>query len=79
MVAALRDELNEAATALLLPAVTGIIVLGSNGSWLVAAPAVDGDSALAMPLFAAATAAALAVAPAACVAPDAAATGPVSV
>ena len=79
MVAALRDVLNEAATALVLPEVRGIIVFGSNGNWLVAAPATEGDSALAMPPFADESAAALGVAPAACATPEAVVVGVVSV
>jgi len=46
MVTGLRYELIEAATAPLLAKPRGIIVLGSNGSWLVAALAAEGESLL---------------------------------
>jgi len=49
MVAAFRDELIVAANALELLEPRGIMVLGSNGSWLVAAPAVEGERAPATP------------------------------
>ena len=69
MLAALMEELIEAAIAPGLPELRGIIVFGSNGSWLVAAPAAEGESMPAMPLFAAAIAAPLVVAPAGCTPP----------
>ena len=68
MVTGFRDELIEAATAPLLAKPRGIIVLGSNGSWLVAAPAAEGESMLVAPPIAEASAAFAAVPPAACVA-----------
>jgi len=45
-VAALIDELNEAASAAELPEPRGIIVLGSKGSCLLAALAAEGESVL---------------------------------
>jgi hypothetical protein len=48
----LRTGLMDADAALALPKFQGIIVFGSKGSWLVAAPAVEGESVLAIPLFA---------------------------
>jgi len=68
MVAALRDELIEAAIAPELAVLRGIIVLGSKGNWLVAAPAAEGDSALATPPLADESADPLGVAPAGCTA-----------
>jgi hypothetical protein len=65
-----RDELIEAATAAVFPVLRGIIVLGSNGSWLVAAPAAEGESILVAPPTAEASAALAAVPPAACVEGD---------
>jgi hypothetical protein len=56
-VAGFRYELIEAATAPLLAKPRGIIVLGSNGSWLVAAPAAEGLSVLVALLAAEASAA----------------------
>jgi hypothetical protein len=49
MVDVLRAELMDAAAALALPKPRGIIVFGSKGSWLVAAPAVEGERLLAIP------------------------------
>jgi hypothetical protein len=66
MVAALRDELIEAATAPELAVPRGIIVLGSKGNWLADAPAAEGDKAPATPPFADESADALGMAPAAC-------------
>ena len=66
MVTGFRDELIEAATAPLLAKPRGIIVLGSNGSWLVAAPAAEGESILVALPMAEASAALAAVPPTAC-------------
>jgi hypothetical protein len=66
MVTGFRDELIEAATAPLLAKPRGIIVLGSNGSWLVAAPAAEGESILVALPMAEASAALAAVPPAVC-------------
>ena len=49
IVAAFIEELIEAATAAELPDARGIMVFGSKGSWLVAAPAAEGESAPAIP------------------------------
>ena len=68
MFRALMDELMLAETAPELVAPMGIIVLGSKGNWLVAAPAAEGDSALATPPLADESADPLGVAPAACTA-----------
>ena len=68
MVTGFRDELIEAATAPLLAKPRGIIVLGSNGSWLVAAPAAEGESILVALPMAEASAALAAVPLAACAA-----------
>lgn len=58
------DELGEDIAVLTLPKPSGIIVLGSNGNWLAAAAAVDGESVLEEPL-AEVSAAVLAVTPSA--------------
>ena len=72
IVAALRDELIEADTAPELAVPRGIMVFGSKGNWLVAAPATEGDSALATPPLADESAVVpLGVCPAACTSPDA--------
>jgi hypothetical protein len=64
--AALMDELSmDVMPVVLYP--TGIIVVGSNGNWLLAAAAAEGESVLA---FADASAFVLAVAPVAFVASD---------
>ena len=66
--AAFRDELIVAAKAPELLELRGIMVLGSNGSWLAAAPAVEGERALTAPPIADDSAVLLAVA-AGCAAP----------
>jgi hypothetical protein len=66
MVAALRDELIEEATAPELTELRGIIVLGSNGNWVVAAAADEGESMLARPPLVVPSALLLAVPPAGC-------------
>jgi hypothetical protein len=67
MVAGLTEEWIEAAIAPVLAKPRGIIVLGSKGSWLVAAPAADGESTLLAPPLTELSAALLAIARAACV------------
>ena len=62
--AGLTEELMAAPIAPAMPEFRGIIVLGSNGSWLATAPATDGERVLAMPPFAEESAASLAVPPA---------------
>jgi hypothetical protein len=52
MVEEFRAELMDAAAALALPKLRGIIVFGSKGSWLVAAPAAEGEREFAIPLIA---------------------------
>ena len=52
MVDVFRTELMDAAAALALPKFRGIIVFGSKGSWLVAAPAAEGERLFAIPLIA---------------------------
>ena len=69
MFAALMDELIEEATAPVLPKPRGIIVFGSKGSWLRAAPAVEGESEFAIPPLAKLPAISLAAAPFPCAAP----------
>jgi len=49
MVEEFSEELIEAATAPELLELRGIIVFGSNGSWVLAAPAVEGESVLTIP------------------------------
>ncbi len=61
--AGLMEELIEAPSAPALAEFRGIIVLGSNGSWLATAPATEGESVLATPPLAEESAASLAVAP----------------
>jgi hypothetical protein len=51
----LSEFLIEAAIAAALAELIGIMVVGSKGNWVVAAPAAEGESMLAIPLFAAAT------------------------
>jgi hypothetical protein len=52
MVTGFRYELIEAAAAPLLAKPRGNIVLGSNGSWLVAAPAAEGERvSVALPVL----------------------------
>jgi hypothetical protein len=48
--AALIDEEGEDIAVLELPKPSGIIVLGSNGNWLAAAAAVEGESVLEEPV-----------------------------
>ena len=63
--AGLIAELMEAPSAALeLLEFRGIMVLGSKGNWLTAAPATEGERVLAMPPFAEENAASLAVPPA---------------
>ena len=70
MFAALMDELIVAAMAPELAKPAGIIVLGSNGSWVVAAPAAEGESMAVAPPLAEATLLAAALAPCTALVPD---------
>ena len=67
MFTALMDELIVAAMAPELAKPAGIIVLGSNGSWVVAAAAAEGESMAVAPPLAEAT---LLAVPAPCTAPE---------